>query len=358
MAVPMMENRFCSFGMLRRRHQLSKDPLLYQAARAIRDIEELQSRLTRRIGPCYFRPAFNSRLRIEQFESDLDFLVGAKWSHGLDSDSRLAQIPNYAAIPLIKADIGQVLYPLTVVAPLRAYHDRSCFWRGGRRELHRGNLSPGPRKLLSNRAGSRSLGGGPLLVGWSWGRLGLLGTIPSDQPRQFVAVGTVGNEALFIKQTLNATACTHLIRIALRADRPAHFAMPAAPEEDHCCSRQTRSHQAERPLPTRLLFVIHLGNLVLRACRICRAEGSRNSPNLPEEPRKYGLTKEQLAGSSLRVSKTYCDRRAGLVTLRVPFLTIDSIGLRTTRVREYNERRSPAKNVFRSQGALRFTKMP
>ena len=112
-----------------------------------------------------------------------------------------------------------------------------------------------------------------MLVRWRGLRWGLLGPVPFDQADEIVAVGSVGAEDLFIKQTLNAAACTHLIRIALGAHWPAHFAVPATTKCDDHGACQPRCHQAEGPLPTRLLSAylvlpvylvfVHLGTYFL-----------------------------------------------------------------------------------------------
>jgi hypothetical protein len=96
-----------------------------------------------------------------------------------------------------------------------------------------------------------------------WCRLGrrLLSPIPGDQTTEIVAIGPIGLEELFIEKPLDAASGTDLIRIALRANRPAHLAVPATAKYHDCGAGQSGSHQAKRPLPTRLLRFVHLGNL-------------------------------------------------------------------------------------------------
>jgi hypothetical protein len=52
--------------------------------------------------------------------------------------------------------------------------------------------------------------------------------VPFDQVIQIVTVWSVGLKGLFVKQALDSAAHATLVRLALRADRPAHFAVPAA----------------------------------------------------------------------------------------------------------------------------------
>ena len=68
-----------------------------------------------------------------------------------------------------------------------------------------------------------------------WRGLGrrLLSPIPFDQTGQIVAIRSVGPEDFLVKQTLDAAARTHLIRIAFGTHRPAHFAVPTAAKYDY-----------------------------------------------------------------------------------------------------------------------------
>ena len=65
---------------------------------------------------------------------------------------------------------------------------------------------------------------------------GLVRTIPSDQKLQLVAIGAISLKGFLIKQSLDATAQADLVGIALGANRPAHLAVPASPEENDCHS--------------------------------------------------------------------------------------------------------------------------
>ncbi len=112
-----------------------------------------------------------------------------------------------------------------------------------------------------------------MLVRWRGLGRRLLSTIPFDEAGEIIAIGSVGPEDFLVKQTLDAAARTHLIRIALSTHRPAHFAVPAATKYNHCGSCQACGHQAERPFPALLLSLclllslylvfVHLGHLLL-----------------------------------------------------------------------------------------------
>ena len=61
---------------------------------------------------------------------------------------------------------------------------------------------------------------------------GLLRTIPGDKQLQFVAVGSVGLEVLLVKEPLDPAPQADLVGVPLRANWPAHLAVPASSEEN------------------------------------------------------------------------------------------------------------------------------
>jgi hypothetical protein len=81
--------------------------------------------------------------------------------------------------------------------------------------------------------------------------------VPGNQPIQIVAVGSVGAEISFIKQAFDAATDAGLVGVILLADRPAHIAMPAAAKHHQSGPCHARRHHAQRPSPTRLLFLFN-----------------------------------------------------------------------------------------------------
>jgi len=86
--------------------------------------------------------------------------------------------------------------------------------------------------------------------------LGGLGTIPGDEAIQVVAIRPIGLKERFIKKALSPTAEAHLVGVFLCTDGPTHFAMPAPAKNHDGSARNTRSEQAQRPDPTRLLLLL------------------------------------------------------------------------------------------------------
>jgi hypothetical protein len=85
-----------------------------------------------------------------------------------------------------------------------------------------------------------------------------LGVLPGNQAVQIVAIGTVGLEESFIEEPLDPTAEAHLIGVFLRTNGPAHFAVPASPENHDGSAGYPSCQQAQRPYPARLLlFLAH-----------------------------------------------------------------------------------------------------
>ena len=90
-------------------------------------------------------------------------------------------------------------------------------------------------------------------------RLGLTLTlahsVASHQAIEVVAVRSESAEGLFIKQAFDATAQANLIGVILEAHRPTHLAVPAAAEDHYPRRAQPGGYHAQRPQPTRLLFL-------------------------------------------------------------------------------------------------------
>lgn len=80
--------------------------------------------------------------------------------------------------------------------------------------------------------------------------------VAGNQAIEVVAVGSVGAEGFLIKQALDATAQANLIGMILEANWPTHLAVPAAPENHHPGGAQPGGNDAQRPQPTRLLFLL------------------------------------------------------------------------------------------------------
>jgi hypothetical protein len=83
----------------------------------------------------------------------------------------------------------------------------------------------------------------------------LSSAVPGNQAIEIVAVGSVGAEALLVKQAFDAAAQANLVRVILKANRPTHLSVPAT-AEDHDSSRsEPGRNYPQRPQPTRLLFL-------------------------------------------------------------------------------------------------------
>jgi hypothetical protein len=106
---------------------------------------------------------------------------------------------------------------------------------------------------INRQCGSSSHSGRPSLC-----RLVLrLPGFQSDQPVEIIAVRTIGAERLLIEKALDAATQAYLVRVLLKAHRPAHFPVPAASKYQDRCASYSSCHQTERNLPTRLLFFSH-----------------------------------------------------------------------------------------------------
>jgi len=90
---------------------------------------------------------------------------------------------------------------------------------------------------------------------------GLLRTIPGDKQLQFVAVGSVGLEVLLVKEPLDPASQADLVGVPLRANWPAHLAVPASSEENDRHPSQAGGHDTEGPHPVFLFFDFHHENL-------------------------------------------------------------------------------------------------
>ena len=76
-------------------------------------------------------------------------------------------------------------------------------------------------------------------------------SLPGDESLQVIAERAKRSETLFIKQPLGAAAQAYLIRMTLHPYRPAHFAMPTAPEQKQSETRKSGCGEADRPQPIR-----------------------------------------------------------------------------------------------------------
>lgn len=79
--------------------------------------------------------------------------------------------------------------------------------------------------------------------------------VPGDQAIEIVAEGSVRAEGFLIKQAFDAAAQANLIGVILESDRPTHLTVPATAEEHNSSRSQPGSNHAQRPQPTRLLFL-------------------------------------------------------------------------------------------------------
>jgi len=80
-------------------------------------------------------------------------------------------------------------------------------------------------------------------------------SVASHQAIEVVAVGSVSAKSLLIKQAFDAAAQANLVGVILEPHRPTHFAVPAAAEDHHSRRSQPGSNHAQRPQPTRRLFL-------------------------------------------------------------------------------------------------------
>ena len=85
--------------------------------------------------------------------------------------------------------------------------------------------------------------------------LALAHSVASHQAIEVVAVGSVSAEGFLIKQAFDATAQAYLIGVILKAHRPTHLPVPAAAEDHNSSRSQPGRNHAQRPQPTRLLFL-------------------------------------------------------------------------------------------------------
>src|SRR5215469_18236290 len=85
----------------------------------------------------------------------------------------------------------------------------------------------------------------------------MLARIPSNKSIQIIAIGTVGAESLFVEESLNTAPQTHLVRVLLIANWPAHFAMTAAAKHQHRSASYSGCKQTEGKFPAEPLFICH-----------------------------------------------------------------------------------------------------
>lgn len=79
-----------------------------------------------------------------------------------------------------------------------------------------------------------------------------LSALPSKEFLKIIAIGAITSEIVLVEEAFNAAARTNLVSAALGTDRPAHLAVPAAPQ-NYGGPRQTGRHQTHRPQPPRTL---------------------------------------------------------------------------------------------------------
>lgn len=93
--------------------------------------------------------------------------------------------------------------------------------------------------------------GGTALFGRSLLRLTFcaFGLIPGEQSLQVVTIRAIAAKGILVEEPLDSASCAYLISTALGANRPTHFAVPAA-SEDHGGTRQAGCEQAHRPQPS------------------------------------------------------------------------------------------------------------
>src|SRR3979411_2751329 len=74
-----------------------------------------------------------------------------------------------------------------------------------------------------------------------------LRAFPSGEFVQVIAERAIRAEGFLVEQALGAAAQAHLVRISLRADGPAHLAVPAASERHHGRPSQAAGHDSRPP---------------------------------------------------------------------------------------------------------------
>ncbi len=67
---------------------------------------------------------------------------------------------------------------------------------------------------------------------------------PGNQAIKIIAVGPVGLEGFLVKQAFDAASHAYLVGVALGANGPAHFAVPATAKHDYGGPGQSRRSQA------------------------------------------------------------------------------------------------------------------
>jgi hypothetical protein len=81
--------------------------------------------------------------------------------------------------------------------------------------------------------------------------------VPGNQTVQIVAVRSVSAKFPFVEQALDSATHANLVGTFLQSHGPAHFAVPAAAKHHQSGACHTRGHYAQRPTPTRLLFLFN-----------------------------------------------------------------------------------------------------
>jgi hypothetical protein len=76
---------------------------------------------------------------------------------------------------------------------------------------------------------------------------------PCNQTVKFVTIGAIGTKCFLVEKTLDPATQTDLVGTTLGANRPAHFAVPAAAKQYHAGTGQPRRQEAKGPQPLRLL---------------------------------------------------------------------------------------------------------
>ena len=113
-------------GGLCRVQQLDEYPFFQPAPGTLRKSEKLYACLPHRVSPGHSARAFYPHLGVAQFEAQEYLLVSAQRSHRLNSDARVAQIADDAAIRLIQIQVGQSLNLVAVVTASPPGSETSC----------------------------------------------------------------------------------------------------------------------------------------------------------------------------------------------------------------------------------------
>jgi hypothetical protein len=71
--------------------------------------------------------------------------------------------------------------------------------------------------------------------------------VPGKQSIEIVAVRSIRPERMLVKKALDAAPEAHLIGALVGSNRPAHFAMPATPQQHDGRTSYPGGYQAERP---------------------------------------------------------------------------------------------------------------